>query len=270
MALPEIDVPVVIATSDKKATSQARKVFRHLKVADRPDRVRKLFQKIQSTDGIHVGGSKPNVAAGTFPSVVLLDVDMPEMSVQDLIPTIRAMAPGASMVILASDGKAVLEGIRAGAQGYLMKPIRVTDLATCFRVLEERKGSEVASDFPAVDAALPHLVEKLHDPANGQLDARRVADFFGLNVAEVARLLGRGVSTVHKTPTALTLQENLRPFEAMASGLLRLTGSDARARMWMNASDPALENHAPIEWLRMGNINDLASYIQDLLEGRPA
>lgn len=270
MTEPRIDAPVVIATNDRKAATQAGKVFRRLKVADRSDRVRTLFRKIQSGDEIRLGDGKPFVGAGTSPSVVLLDVDMPDLSAQELIPAIRAMAPEASTLILASDGKAALEGMRAGAEDYLLKPIRANELATRFRALEERKGRGTTPDSPALDSALPHLVESLHDPANGQLDARRVAGFFGVTVAEVARLLGRGVSTVHKTPSAPTLQESLRRFEAMASGLLRLTGSETRARMWLNASDPALEGHAPIEWLRSGKATDLAAYIQDLLEGRPA
>src|SRR4029077_20448302 len=117
---------------------------------------------------------------------------------------------------------------------------------------------------------LPHLVEKLHDSKSGHLDAKEASDFFGLKVAEFARIIGRRVSTVHKTSTAPGLQEALRPFEAMASGLLRLTGSERRARMWLHAPNPALDGHAPFEWLQMGKAADLANFIQDLLEGRPA
>lgn len=40
--------------------------------------------------------------------------------------------------------------------------------------------------------------------------------------------------------------------------------------MWMQAANPALDGHAPIELLPMGKTHDLAEFVQDLLEGRPA
>ncbi len=264
MIEPHSDLAAVIATSDKHAATQAKKVFPHLKVAAKAHQFRALFEKSRT------GKGKPFVDAADGLSVVLLDVDMPDMSAHELIARLRATAPEVSTVIIASDGEDALRAMRAGAEDYVLKPIRAKDLATRIRLLEERRGRTSKPEFPTADAALPHLVERLHDPDNGLLDARKAAEFFGLTVAEVARLLGRGVSTVHKTPTAPMLQETLRRFETMASGLLRLTGSESRARMWLNSSDPALEGHAPIEWLRMGKLNDLASYIQDRLEGRPA
>jgi DNA-binding NarL/FixJ family response regulator len=261
---PTIDVAAVMATSDKKAATQAKKVFTHLRVAGKALQFTKLYEKSLTGEG------KSFVDAAGGLSLVLLDVDMPDISADELIARLRATTPEVSMVIVASDGDDALQAMRAGAQDYILKPIRAKDLLTLIRLLEERRAKASKTEFPKVDAALPHLVERLHDPSNGQLDARKVAEFFGLTVAEIARLLGRGVSTVHKTPAAPMLQETLRRFEAMASGLLRLTGSERRARMWLNASDPALEGHAPIEWLRMGKLNDLGSYIQDQLEGRPA
>ena len=263
MTEPTIDVTAVMATSDKKAARQAKKIFTHLRVAGALQ-FTKLYERSLTGEG------KSFVDAAGGLSLVLLDVDMPDISAHELIARLRAATPEVSMVIVASDGDDALQAMRAGAEDYILKPIRAKDLLTLIRLLEERRTKASKTEFPKVDAALPHLVERLHDPSNGQLDARKVAEFFGLTVVEIARLLGRGVSTVHKTSAAPMLQDTLRRFEAMASGLLRLTGSERRARMWLNASDPALEGHAPIEWLRMGKLNDLGSYIQDQLEGRPA
>ena len=87
----------------------------------------------------------------------------------------------------------------------------------------------------------------------------------------MARFLGRGVSTVlDKTPSSSGLQAGLRPFETIASGILRLTGSERRARMWLHSANPALQTHAPIELIRRGRVAELGSFVQDLLEGRPA
>ena len=260
-----IETAAVMATCDKQVTMEARKVFAHLKVATGFGQFSEIFKEsLKAADAL---------AAGGHLSVVLLDLDMPDLNGDKLLSKLKALTADislSSVVIIASNGEAALHAMRAGAEDYVLKPVRAEDLSTRIRFLEERRAKTIKTEFPSVDVALPHLVERLHDPSNGHLDARKVANFFGLTLAEVARHLGRGVSTVHKTPTAPALQDALRPFEAIASGLLRLTGSERRARMWLNSSDPALEGHAPIDWLRLGKLNDLASYVQDRLEGRPA
>jgi uncharacterized protein (DUF2384 family) len=121
-----------------------------------------------------------------------------------------------------------------------------------------------------LDPAMPHLVEKLHDPASGKLHARRVAAFFGMSVSDLARTLEKRLATVSKTPDAPALQDDLRRLAAIASGLLRVTGSHRRARVWLQAPHPALEGHAPIELLHLRKVTELGEFVQDMLEGRPS
>jgi DNA-binding response OmpR family regulator len=244
-----VNAPTVIATSDRTVK-----------------RTKSLFRNVYNV----------STASGLFhlhkdirPQLILLDMDMPNVSAEDALEKLRAARPEVVTLIVASSGEKALRAMRAGAEDYVLKPIRLGDLRTRIQVLLKQHERQQGAITP-LDAPISHLVEKLHDPKNGQLNAKEVSRFFGLSLAKLSRILGRGVSTVHKTPSAPALQEALVPFEAMASGLLRLTGSEQRARMWLHSSNPALEEHAPIEWLRSGKVVDLARFIQDLLEGRPA
>jgi CheY-like chemotaxis protein len=257
------NVSALIATEDKQTLARAKHLFKHVREISTTRHLNKVLEEA------HVRRAGKVAERRQF-DLMVIDVDMPSMSGAAAIAQLRERISGVVMLVLASDGQEALRAVRSGAEDYLMKPIRQEDLETRIQVLLERLLDRRKGVMPKMEAPLPHLVEKLHDRGTGHLDAKEIADFFGLSVAEFARVIGRGVSTVHKTSTAPALQEALRPFEAMASGLLRLTGSERRVRMWLHAPNPALDGHAPSEWLQMGKVADLANFIQDLLEGRPA
>ncbi len=259
------DVSAVIATADKRTAAKAKNLFKNVREISTFSHLKRVFEDARTRQ---VG----EVAEGKYRHyVVLFDLDMPHANTEDALLKLRETISDAVTVVLTSSSEEALRALRAGAEDYVMKPIRVEDLRTRIqRVLEQHSREWQRIDMPKMDAPLPHLVEKLHDSENGQLDAKEISNFFGLSVADLARIIGRGISTVHKTPSSPALQESLHPFEAMASGLLRLAGSERRARMWLHAPNPALDGHAPMEWLRTGKVVDLAAFIQDLLEGRPA
>lgn len=251
MSQPQIAGAIgVIATADKQSVEKAKDLFERAHISRTAADLQKEVQGEIAAD------------------VLLLDLELPKLDGTELVKIIKAMPSSVSIILLSTKVNVELfDAMRAGAEDYLLKPFLKEDLDTRIRI--RREGRHRASRA-SMDPPLPYLVEKLHDPKDGHLDAVKVADFLALPVAELARAIGRGVSTVHKTPTAPSLQEPLRVFESLVSGLLRLTGSERRARMWLQASNPALDGHAPIELLRMGKVGDLAAFVQDLLEGRPA
>jgi CheY-like chemotaxis protein len=252
------DFSAMIATTDKRTATKTKNLFARVCEISTTRHLKRILEE-------------EDVERKRQYDVILLDVQMPGVSGEGALMKLREMASPIPIVVLTANGEEALSALQAGARDYLMKPIRTEDLITAVRIaVEQHSRDRQIVDMTKIDAPLPHLVEKFHDPRNGHLSATAISDFFGLSVAEFARVIGRGISTVHKTPIARSLQEALRPFEAMASGLLRLTGSEQRARMWLHAQNPALEGHAPIEWLRLGKVGDLASFIQDMLEGRPA
>jgi DNA-binding response OmpR family regulator len=263
MPEPQIlDVDALIATEDKSVLKQVERLFPHLRKTGKPGELEKKIEE-------HLQGASEKEHDLGF--LVLLDLDMPSLNGASIVKLLKAAAEPVHVLIMKSQADEELrDTLEAGSSeylDYLVKPFDPADLFTRTRkLLREPQGPPM----PPMDPPILHLVEKLHEPDGGLLNARNVADFFGVTLADLARLLGRGVSTVHKTPSSSSIQDGLRPFETIASAILRLTGSERRARMWLHAANPALQEHAPIELIRRGRVAELGSFVQDLLEGRPA
>jgi hypothetical protein len=117
---------------------------------------------------------------------------------------------------------------------------------------------------------LDHLVPALHNTKSGRLDAARTAEWFGMPVKTIARLLDRGYATVHKTPDSVAIQDKLTVFLRIASGLLRLAGSPKAAKVWLNAPNPDLEDwHTPMSVIEAGEQDVIAELLEDALMGQP-
>ncbi len=113
------------------------------------------------------------------------------------------------------------------------------------------------------------LQPALHDPETGRLNARRIADWFDLPVAGLARALGRSSAAVHKTPAALSLQAGLAVYQRIGIALSVLAGSEAGAKIWLHTLNPDLEGNTPNALLRQGQAEIVASLLDDALAGQP-
>ncbi|MBC7528167.1 MAG: DUF2384 domain-containing protein [Chthonomonadaceae bacterium] len=114
------------------------------------------------------------------------------------------------------------------------------------------------------------LVPELHEQQSGRLNAKLIADFFGVSLSYVAQALGKSLSAVHKTPSSPRLQTGLFVFERIAVALLRLAGSKENARQWLNLPDPQFSDKAPLAVLREGNGSLVAERLDDILLGHPS
>lgn len=73
------------------------------------------------------------------PDIVLMDLQLPDMSGVDAITQIRAASPDARIIVLttyAGDGRAI-KALRAGAMGYLLKGSLRNDLLGAIRSVHE-------------------------------------------------------------------------------------------------------------------------------------
>ena len=131
------------------------------------------------------------------PDVVLLDVRMPRRSGIDVLQTLREgnRLPPTILLTTFDDDAALLEGIRAGARGFMLKDVSLDDLTRAIRevagggtlmrpaVTERvlRTAGQVAQNFEAIDRP-EHLsrreVETLRLMAGGHSN-REIADAFG-------------------------------------------------------------------------------------------
>jgi two-component system nitrate/nitrite response regulator NarL len=77
------------------------------------------------------------LAAELHPDVVVLDISMPEQSGLDVADALRSSATGTRVLILSIHDNAeyVLESVRAGAHGYLLKDTAATELRHAIRAV---------------------------------------------------------------------------------------------------------------------------------------
>ncbi|WP_052129605.1 response regulator [Sphingomonas sp. 35-24ZXX] len=97
------------------------------------------------------------------PDIVLMDMQMPDMSGVDVITQIRALAPDARIIVLttyAGDGRAI-KALRAGAMGYLLKGSLRNDLLGAIRSVHD--GGKHLDATVATAIALHVLDEDLSE-----------------------------------------------------------------------------------------------------------
>ena len=82
--------------------------------------------------------------------VVLLDVKMPGLGGLEVIRRIKEARPNVEVILLTGHGSAVSveEGMEAGAFEYLMKPVKIDDLADILRAAGARRQGARREDGP--------------------------------------------------------------------------------------------------------------------------
>jgi len=118
--------------------------------------------------------------------------------------------------------------------------------------------------------SLTNTVQELRSPKSGKLDARLIADAFGLTLADLARTMDKKLQTVHQTPDSTSLQKLLYPYERIASAVKYTTGSIQPAlKIWLNAPNPTMPNNIPVDLIKKGHVEQLADLWDDTLLGQP-
>ena len=95
------------------------------------------------------------------PDVVLLDMRMPGLSGLDVLRELsgRDALPPTIILTTFDDDEVVLDGIQAGARGYLLKDVALADLVNAIKTVAE--GGSIVK--PAVTQRLLKGLEKLHN-----------------------------------------------------------------------------------------------------------
>ncbi len=125
------------------------------------------------------GEQAVELALGLRPDVVLMDLRLPKISGVEAIRRIRSQLPRTHVLILTTydSDEAILEGLQAGAEGYLLKGSSRQELLSAIRSV-----SRGESLLPASVAG--RLLNRLHSTAAGMdLSTREL---------EVLRLMAEG------------------------------------------------------------------------------
>jgi NarL family two-component system response regulator LiaR len=97
---------------------------------------------LESEPGFEVVGEAGNgaealsLAAELLPDVVVLDISMPDVSGLELAARLRDTGDSRVLILsMHNNTEYVLESVRAGAHGYLLKDTAATELRTAIRAV---------------------------------------------------------------------------------------------------------------------------------------
>ncbi len=126
------------------------------------------------------------------PDVVLMDLRMPVMDGVSATRRLRAESPEAQIVVLTTfdDDDSILDAVRAGALGYLLKDTASDELANAVR--RAAKGESILTPRVAT-RLMRHVARQSSSPSTPVTNAR-VIEELTTREREILALLARGAS----------------------------------------------------------------------------
>ncbi|MFI5095060.1 MAG: response regulator [Candidatus Acidiferrum sp.] len=205
---------------------------------------RKLLEKLQTA----------------APDLLLVDVVMPKMNGRRVIEQMRELGLNVPVLMMCTKQTNPAK-IPEGAADCISKPFHPGELVT--RV---RRALETTKRRPGVEVT--H--RELHDPKTGRIDAKKMAQFLGISLGQLAGALKVSYPAVHKTPFAPNLQESLRPIKRSIDLISAAALSPEDARAWLNSAHPDLDERAPIDVILAGDADAVVTLLSNAMAGIPS
>ena len=172
-------------------------------IADDHQIVRQGFRALLEKDGFEVVGEAEDGAEAVRlvklerPDIALLDIAMPNLNGIDAAREIQRASPDTRTILLTmfSEDHRLLEALRAGVSGYLLKTRAVEDLVRAIR--DVTRGGVYLSRGLSRDVVDAYLARKPLATVELSPRERQVLQLVaeGKTTKEVASLLGVGVKT---------------------------------------------------------------------------
>lgn len=149
----------------------------------------------------HTGEEAVSLALEREPDVILMDISMPEMDGVSATRKIRELLPSTRVLILTvdADDAHVFRGIKAGAQGYILKDCTPEDLTRAIRtvhagdtIMAQDIARKMLTTFEGIRSGNTELVPRLTERELQVI--RALAQ--GKSNKEIARELGLSEKTV--------------------------------------------------------------------------
>ncbi len=175
-------------------------------IADDHTMVRESLVKVLEAGGVEVvaqaadGIEAVEKAELTRPDIVVTDLSMPRLGGLEVVRRLREKLPDTRVLVLTmhQEDEYVLQAVRAGASGYLVKDSASSELLAAVRSLHAGRGYFGPQASKALAEQMQHPERGGEDPY-GRLTTREREVFHlvaeGLTTKEVARKLGISVKT---------------------------------------------------------------------------
>jgi antitoxin Xre/MbcA/ParS-like protein len=113
-------------------------------------------------------------------------------------------------------------------------------------------------------------LQELHDPETGRLDASRVAEYLKVPLRQLAGALNKNYSTVHKTPSAPSLQPALYSIKRILEILEQVFVDRPAVLAWLNSPHPDLGRRTALEVILQGYPDAVEDMLEAALTGTPS
>lgn len=204
--------------------------------------------------------------------LIVLDVQMPGVTGSELLRTIRDRSPNVPVILLTGKDvspSALFDLTRFGFNTTVFpaEPFKPEDLTDYIQnVVLHRRG-----DVPSFVASLTaHVLPEVHDSDTGRLDAKRIAEYLSVPLSALAEAIGKNIATIHKSPSASTLQESLSPIVRILGILVPLLRSREHILAWLNSPHPDMGARTPMSFILDGKAVAVAELLEAALAGQPS
>lgn len=116
-----------------------------------------------------------------------------------------------------------------------------------------------------LQVALPEL----HDPANGRIDAEKLAAYLGIPLKRLADGLDLSYKAIHRNPSAEAIQPALRPVKRALEILHHFFNKPQTVRVWLNTSHPDLDGRSALEIILANNPQAVLRILENAMAGIP-
>ncbi|MBW3551018.1 MAG: response regulator transcription factor [Proteobacteria bacterium] len=154
-------------------------------------------------------------AAASRPDVVVTDISMPGLNGIEVVRRLCESLPGTRVLVLTmhQEDEYVLQAVRAGASGYLVKDSAASELLAAVRSLQAGRGYFGPQASKALAEQMQHPERVVEDPY-GRLTPREREVFHliveGLTTKEIARRLDISVKTAENHRTRVLAKLDVR------------------------------------------------------------